>query len=127
MSEVIRDEKGRLAKGSQLNQKHNKADLIVLFEELAQKCIDGEYLSIQECQMNSGLVPSTFYNVAEKYPELEDSKRQMNDAIIANVNRMALGNKFNATASIWRMKNLGEKDKTEVDMTVKDQPLFKLK
>jgi len=127
MSEVVRDDKGRLAKGSMLNQKHNKADLIVLFEELAQKCIDGEYLSMQECQMNSGLVPSTFYDVAEKYSELEDYKRQMNDAIIANVNRMALGNKFNATASIWRMKNLGEKDKTEVDMTVKDQPLFKLK
>lgn len=127
MSEAIRDDRGRLIKGSKLNLKHKKEDLIILFNELAQKCIEGEYLSIQECQMNSGLVPSTFYDVAERHPELEDSKRQMNDAIIANVNRMALGNKFNATASIWRMKNLGEKDKTEVDMTVKDQPLFKLK
>jgi hypothetical protein len=126
MSKVQRDEKGLLKKGSKLHQKYELKDLIVVFEELAQKCIEGEYLSMQECQMHSGLPHRTFYDVVTKYPELEDSKKQMNDAIIANVNRMALNNKFNPTASIWRMKNLGEKDRSEVEVTQKETQLFNL-
>ena len=122
-----RDEKGRLLKGSSLNQKYDKEEVFAIFERLAKACIEGEYLSLQECQMNSGMRPRSFYVYAEKYPELEDLKRQMNDGIIANVNRMGLEGKFNPTAAIWRMKNLGEKDRQEVDMNVKEQPLFKLK
>lgn len=124
---VKRDEKGRVTKGSNLHQKYNKEEVIKVFEELAKKCIAGEYFSIQECQMNSGMRPRTFYDYAEKYPELEDLKRQMNDGIIANVNRECLTGKMNPTAGIWRMKNLGEKDRQEVDMKVHEQPLFKLK
>ena len=124
---VKRNEKGHLLKGSTLHQKYNKEEVLEVFEKLAQACINGEYLSIQECQMNSGMRPRTFYEYAEKYPELEDLKRQMNDGIIANVNRMGLEGKFNPTAAIWRMKNLGEKDRQEVDMNIKEQPLFKLK
>ncbi len=123
---IERDDKGRVLAGSKLHKIYDLEELVEIFEDLAQKCIDGEYLSIQECQMNSGIPVSTFYNVADKYPELEDSKRQMNDAIIANINRMALGNKYNATASIWRMKNLGEKDKQEIDITNKEQAIFDL-
>lgn len=127
MSEVKRDSKGRIMKGSANNQKYNKEEVLAIFEELAQACIDGKYLSIQECQMNSGMRPRSFYVYAEKYPELEDLKRQMNDGIIANVNRMGLEGKFNPTAAIWRMKNLGESDRSEVDVKVQEQPLFKLK
>lgn len=121
-----RDEKGRLQKGSKLNKKYELDELITIFEGLAQECIDGNYLCIQECQMHSGMPPSTFYDVAKKHPELEDAKRQMNDAIIVNVNRMGLESKFNPTMAIWRMKNLGEKDKSEVDITHKEQKLFEL-
>ena len=123
--EVERDEKGRILRGK-LAEKYTKEEAVELFWEIAEKCIEGEFLSIQECQMASKLPPSTFYKLAEMYPEVEDAKRQMNDAIIATVNRKGLENKFNPTAAIWRMKNLGETDKKEVDMTVKEQPLFKL-
>lgn len=127
MSELVkRNEKGQLAKGSQLNKKYSEKDLVKVFWEVAEKCIEGEFLSIQECQMASGIPPSTFYDVSKKYDSLEDPKRQMNDAIIATVNRMGLTNKFNATMCVWRLKNLGERDKTEVAHTHAEQPIFKL-
>lgn len=123
---VDRDEKGRVKSGSKLNQKYTKSEVIGVFEKLADQCIAGEYFSIQECQMYSGMRPRTFYEYAEKYPELEDIKQQMNDAIIANINRGALKGDFNPASAIWRMKNLGERDKSEVDVSVKEQPLFDL-
>lgn len=123
---VERDDKGRVLKGSKLNQKYTKAEVIEIFEGLADLCIAGEYLSIQECQMHSGMRPRTFYEYAEKYPELEDIKQQMNDAIIANINKGALKGNFNPASAIWRMKNLGERDRQELDVAVKEQPLFDL-
>jgi hypothetical protein len=123
---IKRDDKGRVESGSKLHQVHDLDSLITIFDRLADACIAGEYLSIQECQMHSGLKPSNFYDVAAKYPELEDSKRQMNDAIIANINRLGLTGKYNPTVCIWRFKNLGEKDKSEVEISTKEQPLFNL-
>ena len=123
---VERDDKGRVKAGSKLNQRHSKEKFIAIFEELAQKCINGEYLSIQECQMHSGIARRTFYEYADKYPELEDLKLQMNDAIIANTNRNALTGKYNPASAIWRMKMLGERDRQELHVQVKEQPLFDL-
>ena len=127
MSNVKRDEKGRVLAGSKLNQKHSKAEILKIFEQLVVDCVEGEYLCVQECQVRSGLPRRTFYAYAEKYPELEDLKMTMNDAIIANINRQGLMNKMNPAMAIWRMKNLGERDKSEVDVQVKEQPLFDFK
>jgi len=43
--------------------------------------------------------------------------------VIAIVNRKALEGDFNATAGIWRMKQLGERDKTEVHNTNQEVPI----
>lgn len=128
MESDIRDDKGRYKKGIESpNKKHTLESALPVFENLLDKCIKGEYLSIQACQINSGFGHSVFYDLIDQYPELEDIKKQMNDAIIMNVNEQALKFKFAPAVAIWRMKNLGEKDKQEVDMNVKEQPLFNLK
>lgn len=123
---IERDEKGRVVAGSTLHQKYTKEEAISLFERLVTECIEGEYLSIQEAQMKSGIRRRTFYDIAKKYPELDELKQEMNDAIIANVNRLGLMGKFNPAIAIWRMKQLGERDSKDLSVEVKEQPLFNL-
>jgi len=60
---------------------------------------------------------STFHYLIEKFPVLEIYKKDITDIVVSRINKNALKNEFNATASIWRMKQLGEKDKTETDIT----------
>ncbi len=72
-------------------------------------------LSIQDVIIHIDISHSTFYNLCEKFEVLDNIKKDMNDAVIARVNRNALKNKYNSTAAIWRMKQLGEKDVKEHD------------
>ena len=48
---------------------------------------------------------------------MEYIKRDINDSIIRRINKGALKTTFNTTASIWRMKQLGEKDEQKTDIT----------
>ena len=43
-------------------------------------------------------------------------KKDIQQALIKRVNKQSLKNKFGAAPSIWRMKQLGEKDESHFDI-----------
>jgi hypothetical protein len=85
-----------------------------------------ECLSLQDAIYKSGMPYSTFYYLADTYKPLEKIKADIQQAIIRRVNRRAINEDANPTASIWRMKQLGERDKQELDHTTGGQP-FQIK
>jgi hypothetical protein len=102
-------------KGNRYNERYSKEDALELFEKgLEYARWNEECLSVQDVVIYLDLSHSTFYNLCEQHKELDDIKKDLNDAIIARINRQALKNKFNPTASIWRMKQLGERDQQEI-------------
>ncbi len=53
-----------------------------------------------------------------KFPDFGKYKRDIQDAIISRVNRGAIKGDFAGTPAIFRMKQLGEEDRTTVDSNV---------
>jgi len=92
---------------------------------------DSNILCIQDAFLAIPMRGSTFYYLIEKFPVLDKFKKDIQDVIISRVNKEALRNKFNSTASIWRMKQLGERDEKSVDHTTGgdkfEPPIIKFK
>lgn len=78
-------------------------------------------LCLQDAIYNSGIPYSTFYYLADNHDDLEKIKNDIQQAIIRRVNKNALSKKesSSAAASIWRMKQLGEKDQQYIEQTNK--------
>ena len=76
---------------------------------------------MQDAVIHSGMPSRTFYYLADKHEVLQHIKKDINDVIIAKINRGALKGEFNATASIWRQKQLGEKDQQYTENTTKSK------
>lgn len=81
-----------------------------------------KWYSIQEVVLeNNSLIPHrTFYYLLEKYPILQSYKKEINDLIIARVNKGALLGDLVPAPAIWRMKQLGETDRTEQTVITKE-------
>jgi hypothetical protein len=75
---------------------------------------DKEILCLQDAIRSVQLYSSSLNYLLEKFPEFENLKKDIQNAIVSRVNKEALKGNFHATASIWRMKQLGEKDQSEV-------------
>lgn len=121
---VERNEKGHLLKGSDLNRKYTKEEAVKLFEAVSKSCMTGDYLSIQEAQVNSGIKHRTFYDLVKRFPEVKEIHDQMRDAIAATVNRRGLEGDYSAAMAIFRLKQFGETDKIVNEVSIKEQPLF---
>ena len=106
-------------KGNQFNLKYSLEEVLPVFQELLQRTKNGDFLCIQEIVMNAPYPKRTFYHLTDRFEELQDIKEEMNDAIIAIINRESLHNRYNATSSIWRQKQLGERDQQFQDITTK--------
>lgn len=104
--------------GNKYNEKYTLEKELPIFKGILEEAKKGKYLSIQEAVMHSPYGRRDFYYICERFKDLHSIKEDINDTIIANVNRKALEGDYNPTASIWRMKQLGERDKTEVTSTV---------
>ena len=83
--------------------------------------INTEVLCLQDAYLKIGMYGSTFHYLIEKFPVLEIYKKDITDIVVSRINKNALQNKFNATASIWRMKQLGETDKSEIKQEIKTE------
>lgn len=81
-----------------------------------------KWYSMQEVVLeNNSLIPHrTFYYLLEKYPILQSYKKEINDLIIARVNKGALLGDLVPAPAIWRMKQLGETDRTEQTVITKE-------
>ena len=104
-------------KENKYNEIYTLEKELPIFENIIEEAKKGKYLSIQEAVMESPYERGIFYYLCERFKDLDNIKTELNDIIIAIVNRGALEGDYNSTAGIWRMKQLGEKDKTEVTNT----------
>ena len=104
-------------KGNKHNEKYTLESELPIFEDLLRRAKEGEFLCIQEAVMLSKYPRHVFYYLCERFVDLDNIKKDINDCIITVINRKALNNQMNSTASIWRMKQLGEKDQSHQDIT----------
>jgi len=77
--------------------------------------IDNEILSYEDACASIGWRDSKCNYWSNKITVFATLKNDIQAAIRRRINKGALNNDFNPTASIWRMKQLGEKDEKVVD------------
>ena len=107
------------AEGNQYTRKYTLESALPLFEKALSYAIESnDCLCVQDAVAQSGIAHTTFYDLCKQFNVLNDIKKNINENVIMRINRGGLKGDFNPTASIWRMKQLGEKDKTEVANTV---------
>lgn len=108
--------------GNQYTRKYTLEEALPLFEKAREYArINDDCLCVQDAVKEANIPSRTFYDLCDQFDVLQDIKRDINDFVISRVNRGALKGDYNATAGIWRMKQLGEKDKHEVEQTNIDQ------
>ena len=84
------------------------------FQKIVEETIiNTKWLSYQSITLNSSVLSyDQIVYLINKYKELQHYKNKLSDIIIERINNGALHGEFQQTASIWRMKQLGETDKT---------------
>jgi len=103
--------------GNKYNEIYTLEKELPIFQEIIERAKEGEFLSIQEAVMKAPYSRQIFYYLCDRFKDLDIIKEELNDVIVAIVNRNALEGTYNATASIWRMKQLGERDEKYQDVT----------
>lgn len=104
--------------GNKYTQKYTEEEAIELFIKMLDYSKTDDCLCVQDAFLHIELPSSTFFYLTNKYKVLESIKKDMMANVISKVNRGSLKGDLNSTAAIWRMKQLGETDKTEVNSTV---------
>lgn len=90
-------------------------DLFIIGLEYAES--NEECLSLADAIKQTTIPYSTYDYLAEKHDVLGHIKNDTKTEVTRRINKEALKGNFNATSSIWRMKQLGEKDVSEVKNT----------
>lgn len=105
--------------GNKYAQEWTLENALPRFEDTLKFALDDEKncLCMQEAVMQSGIPSRTFYQLSKDHKVLQDIRAEINDAIIIRVNRGAMKGDLKETSSIFRMKQLGERDKLEIDHT----------
>jgi len=102
-------------KGNKAAEKWTEAETHDLFINVFHMVqADEDVLSLHDVRllaMTEHKIPfSTFDYLVKKYPVLVDIKKAIASTIISRINKHSLKGDYNATASIWRFKQLGERD-----------------
>jgi len=104
----------RFKEGNKAGEKWSYDDAEKVFNEMLQFAIDNKkVVSVQQAYIEYGMPSTTYYYLEQKFPALAYIKKGINDIIISRINTKALEGDYNATASIWRFKQLGETDRVE--------------
>lgn len=110
--------------GNKAAEKYTKQEAEKIIIDIINNSIDNnDILCLQDAYLKSNILHSTFYYLLGKFPELNKYKKDIQNIIISRINNKALKSEFNPASSIWRMKQLGEKDKTETDITTKGESI----
>tara|TARA_R110000765_G_scaffold379421_1_gene470419 strand:- start:252 stop:629 length:378 start_codon:yes stop_codon:yes gene_type:complete len=109
--------------GNKHNEKYTLESELPIFQDLLERAQNGDFYCIQEVVMKSPYSKQIFYYICDRFIDLDSIKEDINDCIISVINRKALDNQANSTASIWRMKQLGEKDQQYQDHTSKGEKM----
>jgi len=107
-------EETRFKIGNKVGEKWTKDDVYELIENMYTNTEkDVEILCFSDACMSVGFRDSHFDYLMKKFPVFESTKKDIQKRIVSRINKAALNNDKNVTASIWRMKQLGETDKVE--------------
>lgn len=96
--------------GNKMAQKSPKIVVRKFNQMLENAKNDDEILCFQDACMSVGWRSSKVAYWTAKLPVFENLKKEISAIITARINKNALRGDFNATASIWRMKMLGESE-----------------
>jgi hypothetical protein len=121
-NEEGRDDIGRFKKGNVYAQVYDMEELTALFLkglEYAQKTKD--CLCLADAIHHTGIPYSTYDWQAEKHAVLGQIKKDTMVEVTRRINKGGLMGDYNPTASIWRMKQLGERDEKYQDVTTKGE------
>lgn len=104
------------------NQKNNAINPKIVFRKFKEMKsnteTDEDILCFQDACKSVGWRYTKIEYWIKKIPSLDNYKKDIQNIIISRINRNALRNKYNPTASIWRMKMLGEYEVQKVEQTV---------
>ena len=105
------------------NQKNNKKNPKVVVRKFLQMVEnaknDDNILSFQDACLSIGWRSSKVDYWVNKIPIFETLKKDIQDIIVSRINRGALKGDYQPASSIWRQKQLGEKDQQYQDLTSK--------
>lgn len=71
---------------------------------------NNDVLCLQDAIASVDLYTSSLNYLLDKFPNFENIKKDIQDLIIRRINKNALEGDYTPAASIWRMKQLGERD-----------------
>ena len=114
--------------GNKYAQKHTLEEWTKMFEQVYEGAISGKYDSLQRAWIENDIRPTTVKYLVNRHEVLSNIKEDIANAIVATVNTKALEGDFQPTASIWRMKQLGEKDQQyqQTDVTTNGESINKI-
>ena len=112
-------------KGNDYNLKYTLEEAKQIMEKMIKYATDtDDCLCVQDAILYADIPRRSYYYINEKFEkDLHSYKRSLNDIVIARVNKGAIKSVYNSTACIWRMKQLGESDKQEIDHTSKGEKI----
>jgi sulfur transfer complex TusBCD TusB component (DsrH family) len=104
-------------KGNRYAQEWNLENALPRFEDaLKFSEEDDKCLCIQDAIFITGIPSRTFYYLAENHEVLQIIKEDIASNIIRRVNKNSLKGEYRDAPAIWRMKQLGEKDESHLDL-----------
>jgi len=110
--------------GNKEAEKWTEEDARLIIELMRTNAIDSDkILCLQDATHSVNLYSSGLNYLLDKFPVFEAIKKDIQSIVTARVNAKALTGEFNATASIWRMKQCGEKDEAHIDHTTKNEKI----
>lgn len=101
-------------KGNKYAQIYTLEGWIDKLNEIYDDACNGNIWSIQEAWMKHNVKPSSVKWWIRKEKKLSAIKEDINDVIIAVLNRKLLEGDMNTAGAIFRMKMLGEREKQEI-------------
>lgn len=101
--------------GNKYTQIYTKEAAIELFlKGLEYATTSAECLSLADAIHHTGIPYSTYDYLAEKHEVLGLIKKDTKVEVTRGINKGALLSDFQPASAIWRMKQLGETDKSEI-------------
>ena len=92
------------------------------FKQMYENCkTDKNILCFEDACNSIGARGSKVDYWVNKLHVFETSTKDIQNTITSRINKGALTGEFNPTASIWRMKQLGERDSQNIDYTSKGE------
>lgn len=101
--------------GNKAAEKWKESECADIFQDILTRAMsDQDVLSMDDVMLlalTEHKMPfSTFKYLVKKFPVLANKKEAILAVIRSRINKHALKGDYNATASIWRFKQLGERD-----------------